>query len=76
MVKKAKISTNEVQAGPANSSDTDEIKKVVAVLIQNFIKEEAGNRITSNNMLALSIGINQAIDGQITMSKPGEGVQA
>jgi hypothetical protein len=49
--------------------NTDEVKKVISTLIDNFVKEEAGNRVTRNNMLALSLYIGQAVDGQITLTK-------
>lgn len=48
----------------------EDIKKVVAVLLENFLKEEVGNKVTPNNMLALSIHITQALDGKITLNKP------
>lgn len=72
MVKKAKFTAEEVELGKP-SATTKDTKKVIAVLIQNFVKEEKGNRVTSNNMLALNIAINQAIDGLITINQPGEG---
>jgi 1,6-anhydro-N-acetylmuramate kinase len=50
----------------------EEIKKVVNVLLDNFAKEEQGNRVTSNNMFALATKINQALDGQITLTPPKE----
>ena len=50
----------------------EEIKKVVNILIENFTKEEAGNRVTSNNMFALHSRIMMALDGQITTEKPKE----
>jgi hypothetical protein len=52
------------------SSSIKEIKEVVGHLMANFIKEEMGNRVTSNNMMALAIQVNQALDGQITIKKP------
>jgi hypothetical protein len=48
----------------------EEIKKTVQALLQNFAKEEAGNRVTSNNMMGLMMNINAALDGKITMTKP------
>jgi hypothetical protein len=48
----------------------EEIKKVVGHLLANFTKEEMGNRVTNNNMMALTMQIGQALDGQITLKKP------
>jgi hypothetical protein len=47
-----------------------EIKKVVSHLLDNFLKTEAGNKVTPNNMLGLSVMITQALDGQITLTPP------
>ena len=60
MTEKAKITTDM-------NEKEDEIKKVIAALIQNFVQEEQGNRVTSNNMLALTMMINQALDGEISL---------
>jgi hypothetical protein len=48
----------------------ESIKKVVAALLANFTKEEMDNRVTNNNMMALTIMIGQALDGQITLGDP------
>lgn len=48
----------------------DKIKKVVDVLLQKFLEEEKGNRVTNNNMMALGIQIGQAFNGQITLTPP------
>jgi hypothetical protein len=50
----------------------EEIKKVVEAILSNFLKEEQGNRVTSNNMLALSVHINGALDGKITITPPNK----
>jgi len=60
MTEKAKITADM-------NEEEDEIKKVIAALIQNFVQEEQGNRVTSNNMLALTVMINQALDGKISL---------
>lgn len=60
MAKKAKVST-------------DEVKQVINQLVQNFIKEEQGNRVTNNNMSGLLMQIFAAVDGQITVNQPQEG---
>jgi hypothetical protein len=49
----------------------ENIKKVVAALLQEFAKEEAGNRVTSNNIFGLSSKLMAALDGQITL-KPAD----
>jgi hypothetical protein len=48
----------------------EEIKKVVILLLENFLKEEHGNRVTQNNMMALGVQIGQALDGKIVIDKP------
>jgi hypothetical protein len=50
----------------------DEIKKVVGVLIDQFIKTESGNKVTVNNMMALGFHISQALDGKITLTPPNQ----
>jgi hypothetical protein len=50
----------------------EEIKKVVQVLLNNFIVEEKGNTVTTNNMTGLAIKIDQALDGLITLNAPKE----
>jgi len=47
----------------------EDIKKVVTKLIQDFIEEERGNRVTFNNMRSLHINITDALDGKITIKK-------
>ena len=49
--------------------DMDEIKKTISVLLQNFAKEEAGNKVTSNNMAGLSMNLMMALDGNISTKK-------
>jgi hypothetical protein len=50
----------------------EEIKQVVGGLLQNFVKEEAGNKVTTNNISGLAMNLMQALDGNITMTKPEE----
>jgi ABC-type polysaccharide/polyol phosphate transport system ATPase subunit len=59
----------KAKAKPA-AQPVSEIKQTVMQLLSNFVKEEHGNRVTNNNMLALQIQIGQAFDGQITTKKP------
>ena len=54
----------------------EEIKKVVGVLLTEFVKEEAGNRVTSNNMAGLQMKIMMALDGKITMIPPEDAPKA
>ena len=49
-----------------------DVKKVIAQLIQNFVEEEQGNRVTKNNMMALTMLISQALNGQITINPQKE----
>ena len=48
----------------------EDIKKIVSALLSEFAREEAGNKVTSNNMFALGAKINMAFDGKITLEKP------
>jgi hypothetical protein len=76
MVKKARVSadhgkladevTKKVAPGP------DQIKKVLAQIMQQFVHEEAGNKVTRNNIAGLTLQIHGAIDGHITLQKPQE----
>lgn len=50
----------------------EEIKQVVSHLFSDFIKEEAGNRVTKNNMLGLLMNINLAVEGKISLTPPPE----
>jgi len=50
--------------------DMQAIKEVVQALLQNFAKEEVGNKVTSNNMTGLTVNLMAALDGQITMKAP------
>lgn len=47
--------------------DKDSIKHTIGVLVDNFIKEEAGNKVTRNNMTGLAVQVMGAIDGTITV---------
>lgn len=55
--------------------DMDEIKKVIGQLLQNFTQEEAGNKVTSNNMAGLAMNLMGALDGNITLKPPEEGTK-
>jgi len=48
----------------------EDVKKVIGVLLQEFAKEEAGNRVTSNNMAGLQMKIQMAFDGKIHINPP------
>jgi hypothetical protein len=48
----------------------EEIKQIVSALLNEFAKEEHGNRVTNNNMFALGTKIAMAFDGKITLQKP------
>jgi len=50
--------------------DMEEVKKVINVLMQEFTKEESGNKVTSNNMAGLHMKLMAACDGQISMKQP------
>lgn len=52
----------------------EDVKKVIAELIKQFGIVEAGNKVTENNLMALHMKINMAIDGQITLPKVKEDV--
>jgi len=48
------------------------VQDVIKTIVQQFTKEELGNRVTPNNMLALSMKIDMAFDGKITLQAPEE----
>jgi len=50
----------------------DEMKKIIGVILSEFSKEEMGNRVTKNNMMALNMQIGMALDGKITIEQPEE----
>lgn len=47
----------------------DSVKQVVRQIIHEFISEEAGNKVTRNNMAGLSMQIFAAIEGNITITQ-------
>ena len=51
---------------------SEDVKKVIATLINQFVTAESGNRVTENNMMALHMKINMALDGAISMKAPEE----
>ena len=65
MDKKQMDKDMEVTVAP----DMDEIKKTMTVILQNFTSEEAGNKVTSNNMAGLSMNLIMALDGKISTKK-------
>jgi hypothetical protein len=50
----------------------EDIKKVMQTVIDNFTREEQGNRVTVNNMMALAIKVNMVLDGKITLTPPNQ----
>lgn len=50
----------------------EELKKVVAAILGEFVKVEQGNRITSNNMTGLQMQLFMALDGKVTIQAPEE----
>jgi hypothetical protein len=52
------------------ATPVSDIKKIVGQLLNNFLTEEHGNRVTKNNMFALATQINQTFEGQITLTPP------
>jgi hypothetical protein len=63
--KKTRANLDSVKQSNLNS-----VKQVISVVIDNFIKEEVGNRVTRNNMAGLTMTIMQAMDGNITLEQP------
>ena len=45
------------------------VQEVINQLLQQFTQEEAGNKVTRNNMLGLSMQIGMAFEGKITLQK-------
>lgn len=52
---------------------TENLRKVINTLLNEFTKEEVGNRVTSNNMAGLQMKLMMALDGKITLKPPGDG---
>ena len=50
--------------------EMQETKEVIRTLLADFVKEEAGNRVTSNNMGGLQMKLMMALDGKITLHPP------
>lgn len=50
----------------------EEMKQVIAMLVQKFVETEQGNRVTSNNMVGFMQQIFGALDGEISLKKPEE----
>ena len=46
------------------------VQQVIQVIIDQFAREEAGNRVTNNNMFALKAKVDMAFDGKVTLDKP------
>lgn len=47
----------------------EEMKQVIAMLVQSFVETEKGNRVTSNNMVGFMQQIFGALDGEITLKE-------
>jgi len=68
-MKTAKVKAEEtLPIGPLVPTPA-EVKQVLAEIMQQFVNEEAGNKVTRNNMAGLIMQIHGAIDGQITIQQ-------
>lgn len=54
-----------------NSASNDELKKIIGIVMDNFFRDEQGNRVTRNNMRGLQMDIMLAIDGKISIKEDG-----
>lgn len=52
----------------------EEMKQVIAMLVQKFVETEQGNRVTSNNMVGFMQQVFGALDGEITLQQKPEQV--
>jgi hypothetical protein len=72
-MKKARVSADPEKAAQAIAKKAaptpEEIKQVVGHILQEFVREEAGNKVTRNNMAGLTMQLHGAIDGQITLKQ-------
>ena len=50
----------------------DETKEVISALVQNFIAEEKGNKVTNNNMTGLLLHLMGAVEGKLRVKQEGE----
>jgi len=58
----------ELPMEPARPS-ADQVKKVIGQIIQQFVNDEVGNKVTRNNMAGLTMQLHGAIDGHITIQE-------
>jgi glycine betaine/choline ABC-type transport system substrate-binding protein len=76
-MKKAKVAADQSKLASEVAKKVapgpQQVKQVLAQILQQFINEEAGNKVTRNNMAGLTLQIHGAIDGHITLQKPQEG---
>lgn len=54
-----------------NSDRIDGLKKIIGIVMDNFFRDEQGNRVTRNNMRGLQMDIMLAIDGKISIKEDG-----
>jgi len=66
-MKSAKVKPDETLPMAPVVPTPDKVKEVLGQIMQQFVNEEAGNKVTRNNMAGLIMQIHGAIDGQITI---------
>jgi hypothetical protein len=55
--------------GDYNTLDTNEIKRLMHMVVRSFVTEEDGNRVTMNNMAGLLAKLHGIVDGEITIKE-------
>ena len=60
--------TKEFVVGEEVALKVEEFKRIIGQVIKNFVATEAGNKVTPNNMLGLTVIIGQVLDGEITLT--------
>lgn len=44
--------------------------KIIQQIMHEFVREESGNKVTVNNIMALNMKVNMVLKGEITLTAP------
>jgi hypothetical protein len=50
--------------------DMKEYIKIIQQIMHEFVREESGNKVTVNNIMALNMKVNMVLKGEITLTAP------
>jgi hypothetical protein len=48
----------------------EDYTKIIQQIMHEFVREEAGNKVTVNNIMALNMKVNMVLKGEITLQTP------